>query len=141
MNDDVIPDSHALIDVVSMSAAHSTGIRSIHPCASCNTIQWLVFCPGWQQVPASEICWESVTGLRNKGRVTFENIGREKCLMTLTLSYNLPYVRRRSPGYPGRHCFRLGLSLAIIAVVRRMTLVCRPISSPRHATVQCHSCP
>ena len=40
----------------------------------------------------------STTGLKNKGRVTFEDTGPVRCLMTLTLSYDLPFVsgaRRR----------------------------------------------
>ncbi|CAM9374775.1 unnamed protein product [Discosporangium mesarthrocarpum] len=40
--------------------------------------------------PPSEIAWESRTGLSNRGRVTFSEVGSGCCLMTLTLSYNLP---------------------------------------------------
>ena len=46
------------------------------------------------QVFGSEVAWESTTGLSNRGRVTFEDRGEDSCLMTLTLSYNLPYVSK-----------------------------------------------
>lgn len=40
--------------------------------------------------PPHEIAWESRTGLSNKGRVVFDDVGNGRCAMTLTLSYDLP---------------------------------------------------
>lgn len=54
------------------------------------------------QVFGSEVAWESTTGLSNRGRVTFEDRGEDSCLMTLTLSYNLPYVSKNLSRHVGR---------------------------------------
>lgn len=46
--------------------------------------------------PGEEICWQSLDGLPNKGRVVFQSSndgsGREQTVMILTLSYDLPEV-------------------------------------------------
>lgn len=47
--------------------------------------------------PPNEICWESLNGLPNKGKVQFEPISQERLtndafIMKLTISYDLPHL-------------------------------------------------
>eukprot|EP00953_Heterococcus_sp_UTEX-ZZ885_P017724 9917-Heterococcus_DN1.PRE.5 len=67
--------------------------------------------------PPREIAWESRTGLQNRGRVTFVDDGSEpnKCIMDLTLSYNIPRAIAavlRTKGNTGsdrsNHCASIG---------------------------------
>mmetsp|Transcript_6411 Transcript_6411/g.9612 ORF Transcript_6411/g.9612 Transcript_6411/m.9612 type:complete len:193 (+) Transcript_6411:95-673(+) len=58
-------------------------------------LKMLGFRISWEAVntvvePPREISWKSTTGLKNRGQVVFTEKGSERCLMTLTLSYDIP---------------------------------------------------
>ncbi|CAM9326255.1 unnamed protein product [Scytosiphon promiscuus] len=94
-------DTYSLYSDLRRQPDWSPWLKSVEHDRESGTSKWVIQSNGikvsWKakntaEVYGSEVAWESTTGLSNRGRVTFQDKGKERCLMTLTLSYNLPFV-------------------------------------------------
>ncbi|CAM9317396.1 unnamed protein product [Ectocarpus sp. 12 AP-2014] len=94
-------DAYSLYSDLQRQPEWSPWLKSVQHDRVTGTSKWVIQSNGikvsWNaqntvEVYGSEVAWESTTGLSNRGRVTFDDKGDGRCLMTLTLSYNLPYV-------------------------------------------------
>ncbi|CAN0038929.1 unnamed protein product [Ectocarpus sp. 12 AP-2014] len=94
-------DAYSLYSDLQRQPEWSPWLKSVQHDRATGTSKWVIQSNGikvsWNaqntvEVYGSEVAWESTTGLRNRGRVTFDDKGDGRCLMKLTLSYNLPYV-------------------------------------------------
>ncbi|CBN73792.1 conserved unknown protein [Ectocarpus siliculosus] len=92
-------DAYSLYSDLQRQPEWSPWLKSVQHDRATGTSKWVIQSNGikvsWNaqntvEVYGSEVAWESTTGLSNRGRVTFDDKGGERCLMTLTLSYNLP---------------------------------------------------
>ncbi|CAM9475981.1 unnamed protein product, partial [Ectocarpus fasciculatus] len=92
-------DAYSLYSDLQRQPEWSPWLKSVQHDRAAGTSKWVIQSNGikvsWNaqntvEVYGSEVAWESTTGLSNRGRVTFDDKGGERCLMTLTLSYNLP---------------------------------------------------